>query len=316
MKHPIRIAVVLMSLAGPAWAQEIVPNDQGAAEVEDRSGRREERRARRRDRMEQAATATAEQRREMRIDWMVDRMARTYELTDEQRVPVRAELTQISEERRARMGTDAARMDELEEQIRDYRMKRRESGAPGERDRLRDDPEYRTLREQLRSIRDQHPFDWDATVQRVEKLLPQDQVEAGRARRNERRERRNERMARRAERGMNGINGPGRTWRQRPVLDQNAAMPTVPAAAEWEQYTRDLIARYEFDAGQVNAARSVLKDVSTRGEQIERKIAEQAAAGGARSETLEAQRSELFHELKQRLDKLVTEKQRLKGAQD
>ena len=51
------------------------------------------------------ADASREQRLEMRVDWQVSMMTRTYDLTEEQQERVRAEVARMSDEYRQAMGS-------------------------------------------------------------------------------------------------------------------------------------------------------------------------------------------------------------------
>ncbi|MCK6485723.1 MAG: hypothetical protein L6R00_16475 [Phycisphaerae bacterium] len=139
-----------------------------------------------RERMERMRNASPEERRRMELDGWADMMVRTYDLDDAQRATVREEIQRISDEYRATLGPDAARLDQLRDEMGRYwfeRMRREEAGE--DVGSPRDDPRFDELRTQMRDIMEKHPFDWQANVDRIEKLLPAEQVEMGRQRREE-----------------------------------------------------------------------------------------------------------------------------------
>ena len=113
---------------------------------------------------------------------------RTYELTDKQQVKVRAEIQQMEKERRESLGPAAEQLDRAQEQMQQYWRKRMAGGDNDGRRAWReamDDEEFAKLREKLQSLREQTSFDWQEHNERIEKLLPAEQVEAGRKRREE-----------------------------------------------------------------------------------------------------------------------------------
>lgn len=214
----------MVSLSGSvAWAQT-AQDSQPRVERESRWGRdsnrtpeeREKRRARNRERWERYRNATPEARRQMRTDRMVDMAARAYELDDTQKELVRGEIYTLREERRLAMGPTAEEYDALRGQMFEFFQRRREQAREegeegGDRGRfwrgMRDDPKFQKLRERMREIEREHPFDWEQSMKRVEALLPEEQVRKGHERLEERferfrsrRQRGEERRARREER--------------------------------------------------------------------------------------------------------------------
>lgn len=317
----------------------------------DREARRETRRNERRQRWERYNNATPVERSQMRVDRMVDMTSRMYELDEVQKVMVRQEIMQVQAERRAAMGADAEELDKLREQMVEFwRTQRDEGSTEGEarsgRDRrreLRDNPEFRQLREKMRAIENKYPMDWEAAAQRVEALLPPEQAERGRARRAERESRwrdrrdgegrRGNRSERRA--GQNGGGGivagdsvnQGRPGQDARVADR-AEAPAVespkPAPVHpWEVYTHDFIKRHQLAPAQANAALAILQDSRQRGARIEASIAAELAEAEKITDSVGRQKrltelrapiDHLFDDLKGRLSGLLTAEQRKNEA--
>ncbi len=206
----------------PAQVQEEKPQRDrqragDRADRGDRSERRERREGRRGGRegrdggdgWQRYRNATPEERQKMRTDRMIEMAARTYDLTDEQKTVVRTEMDKMREERRAQMGPMADRYDQLREQMMEYWTSRRDENGDGDRRSLRSDPEFQKLRSEMQEIERKFPFDWQASVQRIESLLPPEQAAKGRARFEERRqrwqERREDRESRLQERMLDTI---------------------------------------------------------------------------------------------------------------
>ncbi len=317
--------------------------DGSAAPRKDRNASPREQRRRRPDRGDSFRDATPEQRRQMQVDRMIDRATRTYELDDNQKPLVRTELETIQRERRQAMGPEAEEYDKLREQMSQFwRPPPNEKGEPVSRDELRerrrrmmDDPEFRKVRDRLRELDRKYPVDWEDAMKRVETLLPPEQAEKGRKRIEEREARREERAQR---------------WRERAELrrarrgevDPNAAaagtsVPTLPTKVEspssaappvqppatvlhpWEIYVREFITQHQLTAAQQAAAMAVLKDVRSRAAQTELSLREKTAqaeemsdpaARAARLAELRKPTDQLFIELKNRLDGLLTASQR------
>jgi len=118
----------------------------------------------------------------MRADRLVEMAGRTYELTDEQRTLVKGEIEKMGEERKALMGADYDRYQQLREQMFSYWRDRSANEGEGRPDwrAMRNNPEFQKLREELRSLEQKYPLDWDASMRRVESLLPPEQAAKGR----------------------------------------------------------------------------------------------------------------------------------------
>ncbi len=350
----------LAMFIGLCFAAPVAQNQSGSTEEatvqpqerrEAREGR-EPRGERRRERRERMRNATPEERQQMRLEGWVERTTRMYDLDEAQQVRVRAELAAIQQERRLAMGADAEEHDRLRRQMSDLWAKRAEEAGPerearrGQRQRMRDDPEFAKLRERMREIDDKHPFDTDGAIKRLEALLPEEQVRKGQARREEWRAREIDRN-----RQGRGRDGDRQESRRRPrtgeitverranpeVIRQEEAKPapeqgeprmaTPPQTAErellpWEKYTREFITRHECPPRQANAAMSILKDVQLRAEKLRRANAERiaeaekipdSAARNKRLAELNGPVDQLFDELKSRLDSLLTAEQRVRA---
>ncbi len=329
--------VVLASLFLPTVTQAQAPPNRSEEPAPSRENRRprDDRRQRWRERMEQMASATPEERQEMRLDWRVSMLTRTYELSEEQQGKVRAELKKMNDERREALGPDAEKLDRAQEQMRQYWRKRMASDDNDGRRAWRgmmDDEEFTKLRDQMRSLRERTSFDWQESNERIEKLLPAEQVEAGRKRREEMMTRWSDRRES-GERGGRWGNGDsrggwGERWRDR--RRQREARVTVPVDS-WDEFTRNFIEKYSFDSAQSSAAGAILKDVKERATTIQRKqqdaraslepvedrvdTVEDRGERARRAAELDEPISALFTELKTRLENLVTERQRRQAGE-
>lgn len=302
-----------------------------------------EKRRPRSDRGDSFRNATPEQRRQMQVDRMIDRAARTYDLDDSQKPLVRTEIENIQRERRQAMGPDAEEYDKLREQMSRYwRPASNENGEPVSRDELRerrrrmmDDPEFRKVRDRLRELDRKYPVNWEDAMKRVETLLPPEQAQKGRKRIEEREARREERAQRwraraelrKARRGEVDPNAAAAgnsvsTLPTKVESPSSAAPPVQPPATvlhPWEIYVREFIAQHQLTAAQQAAAMAVLKDVRFRAAQTELSLREKTAqaeemsdptARAARLAQLREPTELLFLELKNRLDGLLTASQR------
>jgi hypothetical protein len=355
MSQSIVIALSLC-FAGPI-AQAEPQNDDGVRPARrERGGPSETERQEWRARRERYLQASPEERRRLRLERWVRMTTRTYELDEAQQVLVRGELETMQVERRVELGTEAEEYDRLRDTMVELWAKaEQETGGElrrGERwRRMRDNPEFTTLREQMRKINEKHPFNMEAAIQRVEKLLPEAQVEKGRARRAQWRERGGrwrERRQRREEQSR-GNDAPANAPRRPP--ERKAAVEADVKAAEeagtgraitkdekrkaepaeartprkphpWEEYVRRFIKRTDVTEAQSTAAMSILKDVQKRASQIEKASTDKITAAKkikdkagrkARLEELKKPIDRLFDELKKRLDGLLTASQRAKG---
>lgn len=324
--------------------------DQGFA---DREVRREARRNERRQRWERYNNATPVERSQMRVDRMVDMTSRMYELDEVQKVMVRQEIMQVQAERRAAMGPDADELDKLREQMTEFwRTQRDAESAEGAsrsgRDRaraLRNNPEFRQLREKMRAIENKYPMDWEAAAQRVEALLPPEQAERGRARRAERESRWRDRRGGEGRRGNRSERRAGQNegsvvagdsvnqnrsdqdarvaaraaGAEAPVVESSKPAPVHP----WEVYTHEFIKRHQLAPTQANAALAILQDSRQRGARIEASIAAELAEAEKIADSVGRQKrlaelrapiDRLFDDLKGRLSGLLTAEQRKNEA--
>ncbi len=325
------LIVVLAAFILPTVTQAQVPlslAEEPAPLPENRRGRDEGRRQQWRGRMEQMASATPRERQEMRLDWRVSMLTRTYELSEEQQGTVRAELKQMNDERRESLGPDAEKLDRVREEMRQYWRKRMGSDDNDGRRAWRgmmDDEEFTKLRDQMRSLRERTSFDWQESNERIEMLLPAEQVEAGR-------KRREEMMTRWTARRENGDRGGrwgngdsrgawGERWRERRRAREALATPPVDS---WDEFTRNFTEKYGFDSAQSSAAGAILKDVKGQANTIQKKqqdarasleTVEDRGERAQRTAELDEPVSALFAELKTRLESLVTERQRRKAGE-
>ena len=122
----------------------------------------------------------------MRNERMLQMTARNYDLDEAQTEQVRAEMNKMREERKALMGLDYDRMEQLREQMFEY-WRRPRSGDRGDGDgrdfqQMRDNPEFQRIREEMRELEQKYPFDIEASIRRIEALLPPEQAAKGRER--------------------------------------------------------------------------------------------------------------------------------------
>jgi hypothetical protein len=170
--------------AKPSDGEGFHQDNRQAGEEDPAESRRRERRAR----WEGYQTASPEGRRRMRTERWLRMTTRSYDLDEEQQAMARLEFEAMDAERRAQMGPDAEQYDQLQERMTELWMRSRSEGSEGSDDhralrgRMRTDPEFVELRAQMREIDQEHPFDWMASVERIEKFLPDDQIRLGRSR--------------------------------------------------------------------------------------------------------------------------------------
>ncbi len=324
--------VVLAALTLPAISQAQAPPSRTQEPAPSREDRRrnDDRRQQWRERMEQMASATQEERQEMRLDWRVSMLTRTYELSEEQQGKVRAELKKMNNERRESLGPDAEKLDRVREEMRQYWRKRMGSDDNDGRRAWRgmmDDEEFTKLRDQMRSLRERTSFDWQESNERIEKLLPAEQVEAGRKRREEMMTRWSDRREN-GERGRRWGNGDGdraggwgERWRERRREREARVTPPVDS---WDEFTRNFIEKYGFDSAQSSTAGAILKDLKGQATTIQRQqqdartsleTVEDRGERAQRAAELDKPISALFTELKTRLETLVTERQRRQAGE-
>lgn len=329
-------------------------------EREDSPEDREARRARRRERWERYRNATPEERRQVRTDRMVNMATRAYELDETQKELVRTEIETMREERRVAMGPAAVEYDALRGQMFEFFQRRREQAQEegdeeGDRGRfwrrMRDDPKFREIRERMREIEREHPFDWEQSMKRVEALLPEEQARKGRARLEERfsrfrqrRQRWEERRTRREERRANAVDivradPAGRdallkqalaeaqkkladgslseTERQALIkrleeASRQDAKATPRPLHPWEKYVREYVKIHAFTPAQQAAAMSILKELRARAARIERINAPKIVEAEALENT--TMRTKRLADLQKPIDKLFEElKARLDG---
>jgi hypothetical protein len=324
------LIVVLASLVLPTVTQAQAPPSRTEEPAPSREDRRrdEDRRQQWRERREKMASATAEERREMRLDWRVSMLTRTYELSEKQQGEVRAELRRMDDERRESVGPDAEKLDRVREEMREY-WRKRMAGDDNDGRRawrsMMDDEEFTKLRDQMRSLRERTSIDWQENNERIEKLLPAEQVEAGRKRRAEMMTRWTERRenAEGRSRWSDGDSRGERDERWRERRRQREARVTPPVDS-WDEFTRNFIEKYKFDSAQSSTAGAILKDVKGQATTLQRKqqdartsleTVEDRADKARQAAELDEPINVLFTELKTRLERLVTERQRRQAGE-
>lgn len=304
----LALTLAMLWPALPAVAQDSLGRRSERPDASATEQDRQQRPGRWRERMREMQDATPEKRQSLRLDWQVGMMTRSYDLTEAQQKTVRAELEKAAQEYRKAMGPQKLEeMDKLRTEIRQFWRGRVRDGEEAGRDRWRslaDDPKFVEMRERMSQLQENSPFDWRANIERIEKLLPKEQAEKGR-------KRREERMSGWAG-GARDFQGRRQAW-QRPT-DENA----------WGDYVAQFIARYNLDAAQASAASSVLKDVKERAARLRRTRKDSREKAQALEDfrerrrqlgTLDAPIEALFSELKSRLDRIPTERQRRRAEE-
>ncbi len=177
----------------------------------------------------------------------------------------------------------------------------------------------------MRSLRERTSFEWQERNERIEKLLPAEQVEAGR-------KRREEMITRWTDRRENGERGGrwtdrdsrgrwGERWRDRRREREARITPPVDL---WDEFTRNFIEKYGFDSAQSSTAGAILKDVKGQAMALKKKqqdarasleTVEDQVERARRAAQLDEPISALFTELKTRLESLVTEHQRRQAGE-
>ncbi len=341
--------IILALCVSPVWAQSEQPDSTGNGEPTRRSrdrvreGRRERgpredrterprREGERRRNWDQFQSATPDERRQMRLDQMVQQAARLYDLDDAQKEVVRSQIEMMQAERRAKMGAEADEYDQLRAKMFDHWRHARENAGERARDpkyweEVRLDPQMQETRKRVRELEAKYPFNFDKQLKRIETLLPADQVAKGRERwdarnrggdeggRDMRRRAERERRAR-GDQAARGDRSPATVAPGNPLPPPKVAPPPHP----WEIHTRRFIEQYQLTESQSAAAMGVLKDMRQRADQVEQLTASRLAAvsdsaGKKKLEDESKQQVEsLFGELKQRLESLLTAAQRSAGA--
>ncbi len=272
----------------------------------------------------------------------VEMTARNYDLDDAEKAAARREMEAIQTERRTAMGADADEYDRLREKMFEFWNRPQQGGDAKDGQQpdwrgMRDNPEFRQLQDKLRTLDEKYPFDWQASMARVEKVLPPDKVAKGRARMEERRAQwqnrdgnQNRDSNSRRDRGDRGNRGDRGRRRPESGNDSSPSSPPSPAAEPakleairkttktvhpWEEYTNSFSARYKLDAAQIASAQSVLKDSLDRASKLEQEDAAKAGKSlpPKKSPELTTALDSIFKELKGRLDALLTAEQRTKG---
>lgn len=227
------------------------------------------------------------------VDHQLERTTREYELNPDQQAQARARLEELKEVHKAYAEPRRQQFESLREQMHRMFEARRNGGEF-------DEAKARELGEQMRTMWDDSPLmNSDKVTSELEKLLPADQVERGRAnrqqeiadwqqRRDEMRQRWEERRQQDQAQGggpEDGGNDGRRSRRDRRSRGDQGAPSTDPGAADtavlgerpaddsrgrrqivedpiapWERYVRDFIRTYGLDDSQQATARSMLRE--------------------------------------------------------
>jgi hypothetical protein len=266
------------------------------------------------DRWQRYQNATPAEREQMRARWrepMRDRILRIYEIEASQEKMIREEIDAIYASHCASMGAAFEEAERLDKAMSDYAVVFTKGLREGDDSveseeailrRLQDDLKYRALLERRRVIEGACQIDWNEALKRIEKLLPEAQVRVGR-----------ERLA---------IGLPHRCcklWDEDATERERKERDRVKAIHPWEAHVQRFIERYKLNAGQIGAARSILREVREEAARVDRNRFDElarihrrgdTAALRAHVEELELRTDDLFDQLNMRLDALLTTSQR------
>jgi hypothetical protein len=212
----------------------------------------------------------------MRTERWLRMTVRSYDLDEEQQIMARRVFEATDADRRLQMGPDGERYDQIQAQMAELWIRRRAEDAEGSEDagtlrrRMRADPEFTALRSELREIGQQHPLDWMASIERIERQLPDDQIRQGRSRWRGRRDRWRERSRERAERAA------GRLEKHRVVQGP----------------TRDVGASGKMEAEAKAAEKSAGSDRRAKGRRPPKEAKQGGPAPGARQKRAEEEAQE------------------------
>ncbi len=225
-------------------------------------------------------------------DSYLDRIANAYELSDAQREQVQARLALLKTQQQAYGNEHAQELRELRAQLADQSRDRREGRAV-------DAQQTEQLATRMRALWQGAPLMNPANVlQRVESLLPADQVANGRERWEQARQQR--------------IASLLDSFGRRRGLGQNSD------GNGWRRYVDTFCREFSLDDAQVASAMSILRDLESRrndyraAHEDEIDAADQLEDWRERHERLEqvlAPVDKLFEELKTRLDRIPTSTQ-------
>ncbi|MCH8146693.1 MAG: hypothetical protein IH987_01690 [Planctomycetes bacterium] len=164
--------------------------------------------------------------------------------------------------------------------------------------------EYKDARALALQWMDDHPYDWNGFIRKIEDAIPKDQAEQGRKRL--------------AEQYPHGLSS--RPW-VKTVLDNPKDDPVKEAPDRWGAYFKEFVARYELSEGQTIVAEPILHEVAKRAARLDRTMADQIArvreSDGPKTAALVEEAfgfdiDDLFAEFQARLDALLTTNQRHK----
>lgn len=233
-------------------------------------------------------------------------LSRDYDLTDEQRERVREELAAMRAEQEAFSAPLQEERDALREEMRELFRARRD-GQEVDTERMRE------IGERMREMRGGAPLMNPANViERVESLLPPEQVERGRERLEERR---NEML--RGERQWGGG-----AWGFGDDPDRRREWQARRGAAGgdfWDRYTERFIEDHGLDASQQSSARSLLRDMKQQRDRYRENRREDFGAvrdisdreeRTARQRELNEPLERMFTQLQERLRQIPTAAQR------
>ncbi len=224
----------------------------------------------------------------------LERFASNYELTNEQREAVRARLEQLKAQQRQYGKLHLEEFQTLREEMGELWRKQR-AGEDTNEQRMGE------IHDRMRTIWHDSPLmNYERATEVIESLLPAEQVEKGRQRREQRRA---EWESRRAEwRVRRGDRGPGGFAGREP----------------WDRYVEDFTRRYQLDESQQATAQSALRTLKQQRDAYRESQKqnfetlhqiEDPEVRRQRYRELNAPIESMFSELRQRLMKLPTSAQ-------
>jgi hypothetical protein len=254
-----------------------------------------------------------------RTDHFADHIAQMYDLNDQERALVRAELAEIRTQRETSADPQEVERRRLGEEMRQLWEQRRR-GEPVDEQRMQQ------LRDQLRGAWSQSRAGWEQVMQQVESVIPPEKVAIGRERREQMRQRF-------AQRQQGGGPGPGqgdprgrdRSRRDRSSRDRSSRDRGDAAADmrdDWQRYVDTFCNHFKLDAGQRASAQAILRECLERRDKIRQqsrdelmKVADISDAGERAAKMAELRKpiDDVFQELKDRLEQIPTTTQRLEA---
>jgi hypothetical protein len=226
------------------------------------------------------------------IDQYVTWLTQMYQLSADQQQQVRSRLQEVKQEHLQYGSKAAAQMVPLQQELRFYIEKARK-GEPIDKEAMKD------LQSRLVAVVENAPLTYNNVITQTEKLLPEEQVQAGRERQKEFKER----MSQMQERTQSSTppassgsdvdllrpylsaessgSGSSPAPASRAAASEPAKAPPVAVASqpdkavaveaipldEWDRYVETFATRYSLGARQVQQCQQILKELRKRAEE-------------------------------------------------